>query len=115
MAPAGTEQAAQQAAERLSAACQPLYRYLFVPIGQQPDGTIRLLSPLVFNSTLRMRCVNFQRGYHEASDARGRGLAGIKFLVDLRADLRQLLAERPAAAAPLRALDHAIRCRSRHR
>lgn len=37
-------------------------------------------------------------------------LAGIKFLVDLRADVRQLLRERPSGAAPLRALNDALRC-----
>jgi hypothetical protein len=32
------EATALQAAQRLAAACQPLYRHLFVPISQQPGG-----------------------------------------------------------------------------
>lgn len=37
------------------------------------------------------------------------GCAGIKFLVDMRADVRQALKQSPATASPLRALDRNLR------
>ena len=37
-------------------------------------------------------------------------LVGIKFLVDLRADVRRAVKQSPATAGPLRALDRNLRC-----
>ena len=100
------EATALQATRRLAAACQPLYRHLFVPISQQPGGPenpphVDILLPGALSPGFDARHV---------FDKQSVSPAGILFLMNLRADLRSLLHEQPAGAVALRALDTALRC-----
>ena len=104
---AGEEATALQAVQRLAGACQPLYRHLFVPISQQPGGTCPTHGCLGL-----IPASGSMPGLIAAVDRASGSLAGILFLMNIRADVRRLLHEQPAGATALRALDTALRCAS---
>lgn len=116
----------QRAADRLRMATQPLYTHLFQPISQEPEGEYGHSPSIVGASGMLTKCghalPNLSRCYepwlrHVGTPSMVNALpsAGIRFLVDLRADaLAAAASAPPATAPPLRALAEHLRCADGH-